>query len=259
MAYSNHLHEIQGLDLTGKNWMPQEIGRLFESTKSDAVAFVAEETAAIEWKGLGQAALSCGRPMLPYPVVWLEFNSISPPGSAVCQLLLSTDEGWEAVYFSRLPATRQPMQGPLLWYEVLQSKEADVDIQFLSHEPKGKNAETERSAKFLVENTLRWLGALACKNVQAVENPPTFTQRRAAAKRKRPIFSTWTLHLKPSGPRADHGGTHASPRVHLRRGHVREYAPGKFTWVQPAVVGRPELGMVHKDYRVDAQDARHAS
>lgn len=45
------------------------------------------------------------------------------------------------------------------------------------------------------------------------------------------------------------GGTHASPRLHLRRGHARQYAEGKYCWVQPHVVGNKKLGMVHKDYR----------
>ncbi len=46
------------------------------------------------------------------------------------------------------------------------------------------------------------------------------------------------------------GGTHASPRLHLRRGHPRQYAPGKYCWVQPCVVGNKAAGMVHKDYAI---------
>jgi len=45
-------------------------------------------------------------------------------------------------------------------------------------------------------------------------------------------------------------GTHASPALHLRRGHARQYSPGLYTWVQPCIVGNKKDGLVHKDYAV---------
>lgn len=64
-----------------------------------------------------------------------------------------------------------------------------------------------------------------------------------------PLFSYWTLHLTHTdGTPRPMGGTHNSPRVHLRRGHPRQYAPGRWTRVQPCAVGSPSRGMVHKDY-----------
>jgi hypothetical protein len=45
------------------------------------------------------------------------------------------------------------------------------------------------------------------------------------------------------------GGTHASPRVHLRRGHIRRL-PGKNIWVNATIVGNSDLGVVIKDYSV---------
>ena len=46
------------------------------------------------------------------------------------------------------------------------------------------------------------------------------------------------------------GGTHASPRLHLRRGHWRKYRDGHKKWIKPMWVGDKDLGVVHKDYEV---------
>lgn len=95
--------------------------------------------------------------------------------------------------------------------------------------------------------------AARCKNVEAIENTPSkLKQERAKKKCKVPIFSDWTLHIKLGDKqKCEHGGTHSYPRAHLRRGHVREYKPGLFTWVQECVVGS-RSGIVHKDYAVHA-------
>jgi hypothetical protein len=45
------------------------------------------------------------------------------------------------------------------------------------------------------------------------------------------------------------GGTHASPRLHWRRGHIRHLAE-KTTWVRPTLVGADDGGSVIHDYRV---------
>lgn len=96
----------------------------------------------------------------------------------------------------------------------------------------------------------QFLSALHCVNVSRQCHLPSEKLQKARAKRgKAPLFSYWTLQLGPKNERGEAlGGTHASPRVHLRRGHPRQYAPGKYTWVQPHAVGHRELGMVHKDY-----------
>lgn len=96
----------------------------------------------------------------------------------------------------------------------------------------------------------QFLSALHCTNVFRQRHPPSEKLQKARTKRgKAPLFSYWTLQLGQKNERGESlGGTHASPRVHLRRGHPRQYAPGKYTWVQPHAVGHRELGMVHKDY-----------
>lgn len=45
-------------------------------------------------------------------------------------------------------------------------------------------------------------------------------------------------------------GSHASPRFHLRRAHLRHLSSGKVTFVRQAQVGNPLLGTIVKDYTV---------
>lgn len=100
-----------------------------------------------------------------------------------------------------------------------------------------------------------FLTALHCKNVQRFETQPSAKLQRARVKKgKQPLFSYWTLHL--TGPKARGvplGGTHASPRLHLRKGHPRQYADGSAIWIDPTMVGNKSLGMVHKDYSTTPQ------
>lgn len=71
-------------------------------------------------------------------------------------------------------------------------------------------------------------------------------------KGKQPIFSYKVLVVDPGNTKSVRGGgkgTHASPRVHLRRGHIRRLPKGNI-WVNAAVVGDKSKGMVVKDYAV---------
>lgn len=95
-----------------------------------------------------------------------------------------------------------------------------------------------------------YCSAMNCTNVQRQEHRIDVKLQLARQKRRKPpLFSYWTLQLDGRRePGQQQGGTHASPRVHLRRGHPRQFAPGRWTWVQPCAVGNREMGMVHKDY-----------
>lgn len=99
-----------------------------------------------------------------------------------------------------------------------------------------------------------FLTAMNCKNVRRARVDPDEKLQKARGKRgKQPLFSYWTLELngRQEGGE-DRGGTHTSPRLHLRRGHPREYAPGQWTWVTATIVGNKAAGMVHKDYSAGA-------
>ncbi|WP_222424094.1 hypothetical protein, partial [Desulfamplus magnetovallimortis] len=90
---------------------------------------------------------------------------------------------------------------------------------------------------------------MSCNNVVQIENKPSKLQKMRTCNKRKNLFSTWTLHIKTERKEYEpRGGTHASPRVHLRRGHVRQFKPGQFTWVQPCLVRGQGQGMIHKDY-----------
>lgn len=101
-----------------------------------------------------------------------------------------------------------------------------------------------------------FLSVLNCSNIEYIDNPaPENLNRKRIAAGKVPLFSYKTLHVKTDAREVNRnpmGGTHASPRVHLRRGHVRRLSETRNTWVSACVVGNRERGMVHKEYAVTA-------
>lgn len=75
--------------------------------------------------------------------------------------------------------------------------------------------------------------------------------RKRMMKGKRPLFVWHTVTIGPRHePQGSKGGTHASPRLHDRRGHWRTYASGKKGWVKECKVGSPSKGIVFKDYKI---------
>lgn len=81
--------------------------------------------------------------------------------------------------------------------------------------------------------------------------PNTFINKKRIKKGKLPLFDWHTVTIeRSSAQRAPAGGTHASPRLHDRRGHWRKHPSGRQVWVKPCKVGDARLGVVFKDYVV---------
>jgi hypothetical protein len=80
----------------------------------------------------------------------------------------------------------------------------------------------------------------------------TFINRKRAAKGKSAISFDWhTVEIGPKSIKGEaQGGTHASPRLHDRRGHWRTYPSVKKGWVKACKVGDASKGVVFKDYEV---------
>ncbi len=100
------------------------------------------------------------------------------------------------------------------------------------------------------------LDTIARSNTIIVDNEPSEKLNKKRLKKgKSPFYSYKTLHIKPIETTLTgtlpKGGTHASPRVHLRRGHIRHMTSGRDIWVSPCVVGNKENGLVEKDYRIE--------
>lgn len=187
---------------------------------------------------------------VPYPVVWVEF-----------------DNQWEDKEVSKFGVFLQERgkwlrgsvfvesAGRAFLFHVWEIMENGDSLDFRMLPNYGEVAESGCKESMQENATLCaiFLSAINCTNVRRVEHKPSRLKQQMRARHgKPPLFSYWTLELDLTRPESHEslGGTHASPRVHLRRGHARQYAPGKWCWVQRCTVGDKAKGMVHKDYAV---------
>lgn len=87
--------------------------------------------------------------------------------------------------------------------------------------------------------------------------PKSFINAKRIKKGKRPFFEWTTVVVEPRAVVPDpepKGGTHASPKPHMRRGHVRRYKSGKVVTIKSMIVNKhkmPEEGFLFHDYRVE--------
>jgi hypothetical protein len=102
-----------------------------------------------------------------------------------------------------------------------------------------------------ITSVIQACAALACTNVTTEVVRPNREARAAS-----PASTLFDYHIlmidpgKERNPSEDRGGTHASPRTHLRRGHIRRLAWGPRIWVNSCVVNPTAIGTVNKDYVV---------
>jgi len=83
--------------------------------------------------------------------------------------------------------------------------------------------------------------------------PDAKLNKMRRARGKAPLFTYKVLTIGKKKRKSRHlGGTHASPRSHLRRGYYRTSRNGIRHWVQPCMVKGETDGFVHKDYIVEA-------
>ena len=138
----------------------------------------------------------------------------------------------------------RPITAMAYWHEgdVLQYGSLDEDAE-------GWN---DDEAKFCLAFVGTWLKSMSCEaHVPFVR--PTFTNRRKIAAGKLPSYDWRTVIVEPRTVKREHqGGTHASPRQHDRRGHIRRLASGRQVWVKPCKVGDASKGAVFHDYEVRA-------
>lgn len=101
------------------------------------------------------------------------------------------------------------------------------------------------------------LNLLACDNVviKKEEAPEKLNKKRKKAGAKYMIPERRTIHIEVEGCEVfrygETKGSHASPTVHLRRGHIRRLGENKTTWVRSCVVGKKGK-IAEKVYKVEA-------
>jgi hypothetical protein len=110
-------------------------------------------------------------------------------------------------------------------------------------------------AEIMLATMSKWLESMdtGCECYQPVITN-TFTNRRKIAAGKTPTYDWRTVKIGPKTAKGESkGGTHASPRLHDRRGHIRRLASGKNVWVKACKVGDASLGTVFHDYKIEAK------
>lgn len=93
------------------------------------------------------------------------------------------------------------------------------------------------SAKTCLEETIACVSMLSAKGVHKEQvQPKASVNRRRAESGKRELPSYTIVHLGKSRSSAPNGRGHASPRPHMRRGHVRQLDEERKTVVRPHFV-----------------------
>lgn len=101
--------------------------------------------------------------------------------------------------------------------------------------------------------TVRALDTIASHREGLELNTPYYHKAgvRSAMSKKRRMFAHRQLFFSPIPVKREKHepvGTHASPAMHKRRGHFRQLKSGKVVWVKSSIVGKPENGVITKDY-----------
>jgi len=129
---------------------------------------------------------------------------------------------------------------------------AIVDGQ-IKYGPVEEGADLPREvAEIMLATMSKWLEIMdvGCDSYRA-ELKNTFTNRRKIIEGKLPTYDWTTVWIEPAKPRSEgKGGTHASPRLHDRRGHLRRLASGKNVWVKSCKVGDASKGAIFHDYAI---------
>lgn len=243
--YTNHFHEL--IDASKKlkvfpdknlpdvqHGIAKEIVGSLWSASDGVVCFVADFD-AVPVVGLQPEIFR-----LPFPKCWFEFNVDGGIYGLLCQ-----EDKKEIV----VNVFNKPKGIPWIFSctAILSCSEKDkINTRFAGV--------YEQDQTTMILCVARYLMALNCCNIKRTEHKPEASKqsvRRALG--RQPLFSTWTLGIdlqRTAREMPGQGGTHASPRLHLRRGHARQHKPGLWCWVQPHVVGDKSLGMIHKDYAI---------
>jgi len=194
---------------------------------------------------------------LPYPTIALEWRqqsqdentithyskcvlfAVEEPKEIVCRPLKFVDAvgKWAIAREFRMPrirTIRREEKGPMMVINT-----TDISL--------GEDA--QKDAPVL----LSFINALQCSNVHTERLPARKPTKNAKTTIPFDEYRILTIDVSRSdaGDANGRGGTHRSPREHLRRGHIVRPEGRRPFWRNATVVnaGR-SLGVVHKDYRV---------
>lgn len=223
-------------------------GNLLAGIQS-APVYVFEDQMAFDADDTEQAAMQrMYEPLrLPHAEVIFEVTDHTGRRDAHVVYARQVAENVEGVYLQRV--------GPRRWSDIL----ADVNVLrggIVEADVHPSCDEDDRQLYPIVASGIicRALAILAGEHAVQNQAVPQMRRRKLA----RAGVTGWDWHLvnfdpqelKPKSPPL--GGTHATPRWHIRRGHWRTLADGRRVFVRECEVGDKSRGGVVKDYEVAA-------
>jgi hypothetical protein len=235
----------------------------------EAQKFYVGDVCVLEGIRLGIASAK-EYPRLPFPMCVFEFQDEDPRGVSRPFFLLTEElgdsqPGIDRVRIHSFVPYPMPKNEDDLWihngwieidratntYDAWANKNT---LKFLAAGEGFKQLADSASLETSMRSSAEWLWSfltvLNCSNVHSVEvDAPVALNIKRLGKGRPPLYSYKTLVLTQRQKRISETpyGSHASPRIHLRRGHIKRRASGNFWW-QPCVVGSRERGIVVKDY-----------
>lgn len=216
-----------------------------------------------EFRGIRTA----GRINVPFQTIALEYTGSqavvdASPRANVKTIVLVGEVDEETAYIQRLWFGENYATGRKMWNfvpEVLFDKELLFDgdgksrIYFLEPELPIVSGVDEIHALYEFWATISFFNALACKNVHIEKSPAKSTKQGKKVKTALPFddyhFLTVDVPGKAGVRSEGLGGSHRSPREHLRRGHIRRLDSGPI-WVNACVVNAGIGSKVGKSYLV---------
>lgn len=206
----------------------------------DATGCFADKTEVL------QDPLLTHRPPFEKCMVCWEGKSSSGQRMEMHMITVGTDPE-EGIIISafRVPYNGKPVASAMMVYA--------VDDGLVRYGPVEESEHIDqREAQMILGFVSAWLGSMSRRTEAYIPSvAQTFTNRRKIEQGKAPSYDWRTVVIEPASPRQEpKGGTHASPRQHDRRGHLRRLRSGKNVWVKPHKVGDPSKGYVFHDYKI---------
>lgn len=189
---------------------------------------------------------------LPHTAVFFEVVQSTAPGDRVVAYAEEDDGQVDACLFQYL-AERGTWTDAMAFARFRHGREDD----FLAHPDLTSDSEATLYAEVLAGVVGRALALLSMRCAFRPYAVPSLRRRGSS----RHVASGWTYRIAEIDPfqikmaATRLGGSHASPRWHLRRGHWRQLADGRRVFVRECEVGDPSRGGVIKDYHVHVEEA----
>lgn len=155
-------------------------------------------------------------------------------------------------YFTDLSGTRAINVRTASYGEHL--KESCKLLGFTEESIVSENLSAEFSSDLFI--IFNFLNIMQCQNISVERLPPKKSFTGQGKGNSLPfdsynVLTVGALRHRDKREGVTLGGSHASPREHLRRGHIRRYQDGKTVWVNATVVNPGIGGKIVKDYRYE--------